>query len=71
MFSNLSTVCLWAGYGVSHGIFQLRVKHMVWSLQFPPEQQPFTGSYFDETRARELSLFPWKAITENIWIHLN
>ncbi len=37
MFSNLRTVCLWAGYGVSQGIFQLRVKCevAVWGSQFP------------------------------------
>ncbi len=45
MFSNLSTVYLWAGFEVSHGIFQLQMKHnvLVWSSQLPREQHPITG----------------------------
>ncbi len=73
MFSNLSTVCLWAGFGVSHGIFQLWLKReaAVWISQFPGEEQPITGSDFDDTPARELALFQWKEITKNSWTHLN
>ncbi len=64
---------LWAGFGVSHPIFQLRGKHKmaVWSSQLPHEQQSFTCSDFGNTPARELALFRCKAITENGWIHLN
>ncbi len=42
MFSNRSTVWLWAGYGVSHNIFQLRVKRedAVWSSQLPANSSP-------------------------------
>ncbi len=73
MLPNLTTVCLWAGFGVSHGIFQLRVKRKdaAWSSQFPHKQQPITGSDFGDTPSWELALFWWKAITENDWIYLN
>ncbi len=50
--------CLFlAGFG--HTISQLRVKReaAVYSSQFPREQQPFTGSDFDDTPERESALF--------------
>ncbi len=50
MLSNLSTVCLWAGYGVSQGIFQVWVNARQRSevRSSPGEQQPITGSDFQQ-----------------------
>ncbi len=73
MFSNLSTVCLWARFEVSRGIFQLLVKceAAVWSLQFPREKQPFSGLDFGDTPASSQQLVYHSNMFVCMWMEKN
>ncbi len=53
MFSNFSTVCFWAGFGVSHAISQLRVKRRGHGLKFtvPPQAAALHRLRFQRTPA--------------------